>query len=150
MAACRRALPSLERCERPNTADLRFSADHPGRLAQGPDENSARAGRMAGLAGVFIAMSPILADEQRPVGRAWPAAQKLWFARQCKRENLTGGRGALLAQGFALGFLSRQRLSAADREEGADAEADQNAPVVSVVDPGVQPIVRQVHHEVVS
>ena len=30
----------------------RFSGVHPGRLAQGPDENSGRAGRMAGLAGV--------------------------------------------------------------------------------------------------
>src|SRR3984957_20790257 len=88
MAACRRALPGLDRCERPSTADLRFSGDHPGRLAQGPDENSARAGRMAGLAGVFIAMSPILADGLRPVGRAWPGAQKRRFAPQCKRENL--------------------------------------------------------------
>src|ERR1700722_20252474 len=142
MAACRRALPSLERCERPKTADLRFSADHPGRLAQGPDENSARAGRMAGLAGVFIGMSPILADERRPVGRAWPAAQKLWFARQSKGENLTGGRGALLANSFTLGFFPRQRLPATDRENRAEADTDQNAPVVGVVDPGVQPVVR--------
>src|SRR5580704_19744423 len=88
MAACRRALPILERCERPRTADLRFSADHPGRLAQGPEENSARAGRMAGLAKVFTAMSPILADGLRPVGRAWPAAQKRQFAAQRKREFL--------------------------------------------------------------
>jgi hypothetical protein len=29
---------------------------------------------MAGLA-VVISMSPILTDEQRPVGRAWPAAR---------------------------------------------------------------------------
>src|SRR5580658_2351503 len=113
MAACRRALPSFDRCERPRTADLRFSADHPGRLAQGPDENSARAGRMAGLARVFTAMSPILADEQRPVGRAWPGAQKLWFARRGKGKNLTGGRGALLASRFALRHFTRQRLAAA-------------------------------------
>src|SRR5215469_9228844 len=88
MAAFRRALPSFDRCERPSTADLRFSGDHPGRLAQGPDENSARAGRMAGLAGVFIAMSPILADGLRPVGRAWPGAQKRSFAPKGKPDFL--------------------------------------------------------------
>src|ERR1700761_230358 len=99
MAACRRALPSLERCERPRTADLRFSGDHPGRLAHGPEENSARSGRMAGLAGVFIAMSPILADEQRPVGRAWPAAQKLRFAADRKRDFLLTARGFHAAEG---------------------------------------------------
>jgi hypothetical protein len=91
MAAFRRALPSFDRCERPRTADLRFSGDHPGRLAQGPDENSARAGRMAGLAEVFITMSPILADGLRPVGRAWPAAQKRQFAARRKREILNDG-----------------------------------------------------------
>src|ERR1700679_3005524 len=100
MAACRRALPSLERCERPSTADLRFSGDHPGRFAQGPEENSARAGRMAGLARVFTAMSPILADGRRPVGRAWPGAQKRRFARQGKVENLGCDGGTLLAAGF--------------------------------------------------
>ena len=62
----------------------RFSGVHPGRLAHGPDENSGRAGRMAGLAGVVIAMSPILADGLRPVGRAWPAAQRQAFAREGK------------------------------------------------------------------
>src|SRR5476651_2697586 len=106
MAACSRALPGLERCERPTTADLRFSGDHPGRLAQGPDENSARAGRMAGLARVFITMSPILADEQRPVGRAWPGAQKRRFGLRRKSEILTGGRAALQTAGLALGFLA--------------------------------------------
>src|SRR6185437_15708834 len=84
MASFSRALPSLERCERPRTAFWRFSGAHPGRLAQGPDENSGRAGRMAGfgptrLGGVVIAMSPILADGLRPVGRAWPIGQKPAF-----------------------------------------------------------------------
>jgi hypothetical protein len=43
-------------------------------LAHGPEENSGRAGFMAGFGAVVIAMSPILTDGQRPVGRAWPAA----------------------------------------------------------------------------
>ena len=55
-------------------------------MAQGPEENSGRAGRMAGLVKVVIAMSPILADEQRPVGRAWPAAEKPAFGRERKRK----------------------------------------------------------------
>jgi hypothetical protein len=60
-------------------------------------------------------MSPILADESRPVGRAWPAAQKPWFACQRKGENLTGGGGSLLAKGLTLSFLTRQGLAAAHR-----------------------------------
>jgi len=59
-------------------------------------------------------MSPILADESRPVGRAWPAAQKPWFAYLRKGENLTGARGALLAQGFALGCFAGEGLAATD------------------------------------
>jgi hypothetical protein len=53
-------------------------------LAHGPEENSGRAGRMAGFARVVIAMSPILADGQRPVGGAWPGAQKPSFAAKGK------------------------------------------------------------------
>src|SRR5438128_725925 len=73
------------------SALLRCSGFHPGRLAQGPEENSGRAGRMAGfclkeLGGVFIAMSPILADRQRPVGRAWPAGERPAFWPECKRK----------------------------------------------------------------
>jgi hypothetical protein len=49
---------------------------------------------MAGLA-VVIAMSPILTDEQRPVGRAWPGAEKLPFEFRSKfyfrRRPVTGG-----------------------------------------------------------
>src|SRR5688572_24384123 len=86
MASFSRVLPSLERCERPKTAPCRFWGFHPGRLAHGPEENSGRAGRMAGLAKVVITMSPILADEQRPVGRAWPGAQEPSFATKGKRK----------------------------------------------------------------
>src|SRR5512141_825776 len=89
MASFRRALPSLERCERPRTALRRFSGVQPGRLAQGPEENSGRAGRIAGFARVVIAMSPILTDGLRPVGRAWPAGQKPEFLLQCK-QNFSG------------------------------------------------------------
>jgi hypothetical protein len=55
-------------------------------LAHGPEENSGRAGRTAGRGIVVIAMSPILTDEQRPVGGAWPAAQKRRFALKGKGE----------------------------------------------------------------
>ena len=48
MASFRRALPSLERCDRPSTAISRFEADQPGRLAQGPEEKYGRAGRTGG------------------------------------------------------------------------------------------------------
>jgi hypothetical protein len=60
-------------------------------------------------------MSPILADESRPVGRAWPGAQKPRFAFQRKGENLTGARGALLAQDFSVGFFPSKVASATDR-----------------------------------
>jgi hypothetical protein len=90
MTSFRRALPGLERCERPRIAEERFSGLQPGRLAQGPEEKFGRAGRMAGLERVVTAMSPILADGQRPVGRAWPAGQKPAFVRTCKSILLRG------------------------------------------------------------
>src|SRR6185369_4354149 len=77
----------------------------PGRLAQGPDENSGRAGRIAGLARVVISMSPILTDGLRPVGRAWPARQKPGFALRCKTKFL----GAALS--YAWGLAARPRMS---------------------------------------
>src|SRR5579872_3867906 len=61
-------LPSLDRCDRPTAASFRTSGVQPGRLAQGPDEKSGRAGRRFG----FIALS--LAEELRSGGGAWPAA----------------------------------------------------------------------------
>src|SRR3990167_5160454 len=86
IASCRRALPSFDLCDRPRTAFWRFWGFQPGRLAHGPEENSGRAGRIAGVARVVIAMSPILTDEQRPVGGAWPAAEKPWFPPGIKRK----------------------------------------------------------------
>ncbi len=77
---------------RPTRAPLRFSRDHPGRLAHGPDEKLGRAGRMAGFGVVFM-MSPILTDEQRPVGRAWPAAGDTRIVAECE-ENFDQHRSA--------------------------------------------------------
>src|SRR4029077_1148113 len=62
-------LPSLERWERPRAASLRTSGVHPGRLAQGPDEKSGRAGRIVGL---IIYLS--LTEELHSGGGAWPGA----------------------------------------------------------------------------
>src|SRR5215467_4804242 len=62
-------LPSFERCERPTAASERTSGVHPGRLAQGPDEKSGRAGREFG----FITLS--LTEELHSVGGAWPAVR---------------------------------------------------------------------------
>src|SRR6185503_12149538 len=61
-------LPSFDRWDRPTAASLRASGVHPGRLAQGPDEKSGRAGRMFG----FIYLS--LPEELHSGGGAWPAA----------------------------------------------------------------------------
>src|ERR1700748_426583 len=112
MAACRRALPTLARCDRPRTAVQRFSGAHPGRLAQGPDENSGRAGRMAGFAGVVIAMSPILTDGLRPVGRAWPARQKPGFGGEDKAKIL-GASVSRAYSGCAAGPATRRRQATA-------------------------------------
>src|ERR1700759_364877 len=60
-------LAVLDRCDRPTAASLRRSGVQPGRLAQGPDEKSGRAGRRFG----FIILS--LAEEQHSGGGAWPA-----------------------------------------------------------------------------
>src|SRR5476649_9729 len=62
-------LPILDRWERPTAASLRTSGVHPGRLAQGPDEKSGRAGRMVGF---VISFS--LTEELHSGGGAWPAA----------------------------------------------------------------------------
>src|SRR5476649_1470365 len=61
--------PSLDRCERPVAASMRASGVHPGRLAQGPDEKSAHAGREFGF---NISFS--LTEELHSGGGAWPAA----------------------------------------------------------------------------
>src|SRR5471030_3528059 len=62
-------LPILDRWERPTAASLRDSGVHPGRLAQGPDEKSGRAGRMFGFVICFS-----LTEELHSGGGAWPAA----------------------------------------------------------------------------
>src|SRR5262252_3198353 len=61
------ALPAAERCDRPRSAALRISGDHPGRLAQGPDEKCGRPGRNAGL---FMVAS--LPERRAPVGERGP------------------------------------------------------------------------------
>src|SRR5229473_5199935 len=43
------ALPAFERCERPRQACSSAFSDHPGRLAQGPDEKQGLAGRAIGF-----------------------------------------------------------------------------------------------------
>src|SRR5882724_12108212 len=83
-------LPSLDRWDRPVAASLRTSGVHPGRLAQGPDEKSGRAGRMFG----FIDLS--LTEELHSGGGAWPAA------------DIRGARPAVNAS--ALGAVVRPQL----------------------------------------
>src|SRR6516165_934448 len=46
-----RARPAAERCERPDNASASTAGDHPGRLAQGPDEKHGLAGRRFGFMG---------------------------------------------------------------------------------------------------
>ena len=72
MASFSRALPSLERCERPISALSRAWGVHPGRLAQGPEEKFGFAGLIAGFASVVIAAT--LSDGEPLVGEGWPAA----------------------------------------------------------------------------
>src|SRR5947209_245186 len=68
MASLSLALPALARCERPRGAPDRFSSDHPGRLAQGPDEKQGEAGRAAGRSTI----DAILPDERLSLGRGVP------------------------------------------------------------------------------
>jgi hypothetical protein len=49
ITALMRALAGLARCDRPTNAPFKASSDQPGRFAQGPDENCARAGRTDGF-----------------------------------------------------------------------------------------------------
>src|SRR5476651_1464917 len=62
-------LPSFDRWDRPMAASLRASGVHPGRLAQGPDEKSGRAGRMFGFV-IYLSLT----EELHSGGGAWPAA----------------------------------------------------------------------------
>ena len=49
ITAFRRSLPIFARCERPSAASFSASRLQPGRLAQGPEENSGRSGRRVGF-----------------------------------------------------------------------------------------------------
>src|SRR6516164_3745818 len=49
-----RASPTAERCERPLSAPASTAGDHPGRLAQGPDEKHGLPGRRFGFMGAFL------------------------------------------------------------------------------------------------
>src|SRR5580693_6916093 len=60
----------LDRWDRPTAASKRTSGVHPGRLAQGPDEKSGRAGRAFGFV-IYLSLT----EEQHSVGGAWPAAR---------------------------------------------------------------------------
>src|SRR6516164_2822504 len=53
-----RASPTAERCERPLSAPASTAGDHPGRLAQGPDEKHGLPGRRFGFIAVFLEGSP--------------------------------------------------------------------------------------------
>jgi hypothetical protein len=55
MTSCNLALPGLERCDRPRHAPFSASSDHPGLLAQGPDEKFGTVGRVVGFIGHFLA-----------------------------------------------------------------------------------------------
>jgi hypothetical protein len=58
MASLRRALPWDALCERPRKALSRFWRDHPGRLAQGPEEKCVFAGRLAGFVVAVMSAYP--------------------------------------------------------------------------------------------
>src|SRR5437870_13408038 len=49
-----RARPTAERCERPVNAAASTAGDHPGRLAQGPEEKHGLAGRRFGFITHFL------------------------------------------------------------------------------------------------
>ena len=81
IASWSRAFPTVPRCDRPRAEVSSAWADHPGGLAQGPDEKYGRFGFVAGLAGRNVAPAAavsvnvsILAESARRVGTAWPAA----------------------------------------------------------------------------
>src|SRR5260370_12112134 len=90
-------LPSFDRWDRPTAASKRTCGVHPGRLAQGPDEKSGRAGRMFG----FIDLS--LTEELHSGGGAWPGVR------------IGASQAAVNAERLS---RSRQRLSFPSPEDG--------------------------------
>ena len=94
-------------------------------------------------------MSPILTDEQRPVGGAWPAAEKHRLAPRRKRKF------------FGLRFLERQlfglrRPAARDHplapgDDRADGQANADAEEIGVArDLCVMPLMYYSYHNLVS
>src|SRR5215468_4511942 len=71
-------LPSLDRWDRPMAASLRTSGVHPGRLAQGPDEKSGRAGCIVG----FIKPLPC-----RRAALRWGSVARGDYSTACPRIN---------------------------------------------------------------
>src|SRR6516162_7464088 len=67
----RRARPAAERCERPDRAPSSTAGDHPGRLAQGPEEKHGLAGRRFGFMTLFLRDS-----RDATYGRGPPASMR--------------------------------------------------------------------------
>src|SRR5690606_32778510 len=86
------ALPGLARCERPSGALARASSDHPGRLAQGPEEKLGLAGRMSGMEAFVIVVLPFQIA-RLSLGRGGPLAA----LRLCG-ENRKGKIGRMLSR----------------------------------------------------
>ena len=90
---------------------------------------------------VFIAMSPILTDEQRPVGGAWPAGQRPAFSTRRKKNFLavTTGDARTQASGLPRAIRTRRRQATSR----ADDQAPDNATEIDVVDQGVEIVARR-------
>src|SRR5690606_28333064 len=87
IACCSLVLPTLARCERPSGASRSAPRDHPGRLAQGPEEKLGLAGRTSGLEMVVIAVLPFQIA-RLSVGRGGPPRQLR--LREKKRKGAKG------------------------------------------------------------
>src|SRR3984893_14473914 len=64
-----RASPTPERCERPVSAPSSTAGDHPGRLAQGPEEKQGLPGRRFGFIAVFLQDSAPQLMDATPQGQ---------------------------------------------------------------------------------
>src|SRR5205809_690753 len=96
MARLSRALPSLERCERPVSACLRSWGVQPGILAQGPDEKCGFAGHTAGFA---MLIRSILPDGPPLVGEGCPADRNARSEGEGQLEFASpGGEGGALRE----------------------------------------------------
>src|SRR6516162_6443307 len=77
----RRARPAADRCERPDNAPSSTAGDHPGRLAQGPEEKHGLPGRRFGFIAGFLKFRRPKLMEAAP-------------ARQCDRPARHGAYGS--------------------------------------------------------